>query len=119
MISPNPKPWSLDARVPVVFATMCELGPDDALLTDGTATAPIVARFAPLPDVTAAGAHPAGCACCVARSPAADALTRLFLARARRDVAFFHRVVAVVGNPEAVRDALRTDAMVTGRFRLE
>jgi G3E family GTPase len=111
MIDPDPKTgrhpktgrWSLDARIPVVFAALSDLGPGDALLTDGPATAD----------------HPAGCLCCVARAPAADALVRLFLARARADVAFFRRVVAVVGNPEAVHAALRTDAMVTGRFRLD
>jgi hypothetical protein len=125
MIDPDPKTgrhpktgrWSLDARIPVVFAALSDLGPGDALLTDGPATAPIVARFAP--ESGGLADHPAGCLCCVARAPAADALVRLFLARARADVAFFRRVVAVVGNPEAVHAALRTDAMVTGRFRLD
>lgn len=112
-------PWSLDARIPVHLGAATPPADGDALLIEG-ASAP--------------GAHPAesfnagstghapGCACCVARGPAALALDRLFQRRARGEVAFFRRVVAVTTSPEgdmAVWAALRDDPVASARFRLE
>jgi hypothetical protein len=108
---------SMDARVPVVFGDIATAGPDDGLLIEGAAPAPpgrAVARFTPGP----LRWHAPGCACCAPRAAAAAALGRLYLARARGEVAFFHRVVAVVNDPAAVRAALSGDALAAGRFRL-
>jgi hypothetical protein len=68
------------------------------------------------------GGHPMGCTCCTPRGPVADALGRLFLARARREVPWFSAVVAVArteAGADAVRAALRDDVVTTARFRLE
>jgi len=107
-----------DARLPVVFGTVATAGPEDALLIEGDAPAlpgQTVARFTagPLPW------HAAGCACCVPRAAAAAALGRLFLARARGEVAFFRRVVAVVNNKQALQAALSVDALAAARFRID
>jgi hypothetical protein len=51
----------------------------------------------------------------------AEALGRLFLARARAEAAFFNGVVAVVATPAgeaSVRAALAEDQLSAGRFRL-
>ena len=109
--------WTLDARLPVRFGTLDQAGAETALLIEGDAPAPPgvpVARF-----VEAAGAHPAGCACCTPRGPAAEALGRLFLERARGG-SLFREVVAVTRGPEgaaAVRAALAADPLVAARFR--
>ncbi len=107
-----------DDRIPLRFGTPGEAGPGDALLLEqghpapaGTAIA--VARFAP------AAMHGAFCACCVARSPAATALGRLFQDRATGRVAWFTRVLAVVADQAALADALRSDRLVAARYRLE
>ena len=107
-----------DARLPVVFGDIAMAGPDDALLIEGDAPAPpglAVARFAPGPLAW----HAAGCACCTPRAAAAAALGRLYLARARNEVAFFRRVVAVVSDPAAIRAALAGDALAGGRYRVD
>jgi hypothetical protein len=107
-----------DARVPVVFADLAAAGPDDGLLIEGDAPAPLgraVARFASGPRPW----HAPGCFCCAPRAAAAAALGRLYLARARGEVPFFRRVVAVVKDPAAVRAALAEDTLAGGRFRLD
>jgi hypothetical protein len=107
-----------DARLPVVFGDIALAGPDDALLIEGEAPAPPgrpVARFTPGP----LRWHAAGCACCAPRAAAAAALGRLFLARARGDISFFRRVIAVVTDQAAVRAAIAGDALAAGRFRLD
>ena len=107
--------WSVDARVPVRFGSVADAAEGDAVLIEGDAPAPgcPVVRFGTTD-------HPAGCACCVPRSGAAQALSALFLARAKGETPFFRRVLAVAGpNGEAaVRAALQADAMVAGCFRL-
>ncbi len=141
----------LDARIPVVIAAMPEAGGDAAILAEAPAGSPGEAGTAGGPGEagsaggsgragsagasgkagSAGGAHatfsvaeaphPAGCACCLPRSEAAAALGRLFLARARGDVAFFRRVVAVTMTPQgeaAVRAAVAEDPLISGRFRL-
>lgn len=62
--------------------------------------------------------HGVGCACCAPRGPAAEALGRLFLARARGVVPWFSRVVVVAdeGGVAAVRAALAGDAVTMARF---
>jgi len=107
----------MDARVPVVFGELAAAGPEDGLLIEGDAPAPAgraVARFTAGP----LSWHAPSCACCVPRAAAAAALGRLYLARARGEVAFFRRVVAVVNDPEAVRAALAEDRLAAGRYRL-
>jgi hypothetical protein len=106
-----------DDRIPVRFGRP-EAG--EAVLIEGDApVAPDrpVARFRPAPGLAG---HVAGCLCCVPRGPVAEALGRLFLARARREVAWFHSI-AVIATPAgeaAVRAALAGDQVSAGRFRL-
>jgi hypothetical protein len=110
-------PIFIDARIPVVFAPAGAAGSGDAVLIEGDGVAPDglpVARFS-----AALPGHAVGCACCTPRGPVAEALHRLFLARARGTAAFFARVVVAAG-PEgeaAVRQALVDDAFVAGRYR--
>lgn len=114
----------MDARVPVRFAAPDQpgdqAGPEDALLIEGDAPAPpghAMARFV-LPEKPA---HPIGCACCLPRGPVAEALTKLFLARVRGEVAFFRAVVALpasAAGAAAIRAALADDPLVSARFRL-
>jgi hypothetical protein len=111
-----------DARVPVVFAAAELAGRDDALLLDagsgdtdtGAGAAGVVVR---LP--AAMPGHRIGCACCVPRGAAAEALGRLFLARARGEVWFFRRVVVSVADAAVVREAVLADRLVAGRYRLD
>ena len=112
-------PWSIDARIPVRLGSVALAGTGDAILIEGTSTpADYPAEmFAP-----ATTSHAPGCACCVARSPAAVALDRLFQRRARGEIGFFRRVIAVTASPEgdiAVWSALRDDPVASARFRLE
>ena len=88
----------LDARIPVVFGL--EPGPHDAVLAP-----------------EGGPAHVVGCACCIARSPDAVGLDRLFLARVRGEVAWFTRVV-VLGDDAGLRRAIETDPVLSARFRL-
>jgi hypothetical protein len=110
-----------DDRVAVRFAAAAAARPDEALLVEAAAEVPSghpLARFVPLPGVFG---HPSGCACCTPRGPVAEALGRLFLARARGEVAFFRSVVAVTttaAGEAAVRAALARDQVSAGRFRL-
>ncbi len=93
-----------DARVPVVFGHAGEAQDGDAVLAvESGGEAP----------------HDVGCACCAARSPAAQALGRLFAQRARGEVAFFRRVLVDGRRAEAaVRAALQSDPVAAARFRL-
>ncbi len=106
-----------DDRVPVRFG---DPEADEAVLVEGEATVRCgrtAARFRLSP---AMAGHAMGCACCVPRGPVAEALGRLFLARARGEVALF-RSVAVLATPAgeaAVRAALAEDQVAAGRFRL-
>lgn len=107
----------IDARVPVVFGSLDDAGPDDALLIDGDAPAPegrVVARLA----ANDAPHLAAGCLCCVPRSQAGSALASLFLARGRGDVAYFRRVVAVTDDRATILAALDDDILASGWFRL-
>ena len=111
-------PWSIDARVPVRLGSAAFVGVGDAVLVEAGLGAPPEVDSEPF----AAGGHAPGCACCLARSPAAVALDRLFQRRARGEVGFFRRVVALTATPEgdlAVWTALRSDPVVSSRFRLD
>jgi len=93
-----------DARVPVVFGSSRDAQEGDAVLAGV------------LGDTLG---HQAGCACCVARTPAAQALGRLFMQRAQGEVAFFRRVLVDGYAAEAaVRAALQSDPVAAARFRL-
>ncbi len=112
--------WSVDARVAVRFGSLAEVGEDDALLVEGNAAVPdgcSAERFEP-----AAADHLTGCACCAGRSPAASALALLFQRRARAEVPFFRRIVAITTTSDGdleVWNALRSDPLASARFRLE
>ncbi|MDE2515679.1 MAG: hypothetical protein KGL12_06620 [Rhodospirillales bacterium] len=110
-----------DPRIPIRFIVR----PEDRLateaaITDGAAAFPpgvAVVRFRP---VRAQAGHRAGCTCCTPRGPAAEALARLFLARARGEVAFFTGIAALAESAEgaaAIRAALEGDVTAVARFR--
>jgi hypothetical protein len=106
-----------DDRVPVRFG---DPEADEAALVEGEATVRsgrAAARFRLSP---AMARHAMGCACCVPRGPVAEALGRLFLARARGELAWFRSaaVLATPGGEAAVRAALAEDQVAAGRFRL-
>lgn len=114
-----------DGRVGVRFGAAGDAGPEDALLIEGIAAGeggvpadrPAVARFT-VPVRIAM--HPLGCACCAPRGPVAEALGRLFLARARGELPWFRSVVAVThsaAGAAAVRAALAGDVVTVARFR--
>lgn len=117
--------WSLDARVPLVFAEDSLTVPEGG--TAGPSAVLTVAPPPPLPPWAVAGAsfdagvtagpHAAGCACCQGRGGAALALDRLFQARARGACPWFARVVVAADAASAVRAALRDDALSAARFR--
>jgi len=107
-----------DPRLPVRFGLIDQAGLETALLIEGETEAPAGVPFARF--VLAPGLHPAGCACCVPRAPAAAALGRLFLARARGGP-LFREVIAVTRGPAgeaAVRAAVTGDLLASARFRL-
>jgi hypothetical protein len=112
-------PWSVDARVQVRFGGLENAPVGVALLMEGDAPVEagvVVERFT----VPIGASHPVGCVCCAARSPAAQALARLFLARARAEAPMFREVV-VVATPEGektVRGALVGDPLASAWFRV-
>lgn len=119
--------WSIDARIPVFL-----LPDTDALagaLAGGKPAAVIsAAPPAPMPEGAACAvsfeagvtSHAAACACCQGRSPAAQALDRLFQSRVRGQSAWFDRVLLLDedGAGAAVTAALREDSLAVARFRL-
>ena len=88
----------IDARIPVAFGV--QPGSQDAVLVPQGGVA-----------------HAAGCACCVARSPDAAGLDRLFLQRVRGEVPWFTRVVVMADDPD-LRRAVTADPVLSARFRL-
>lgn len=108
-----------DARVPVEFGVWDDLTADDAVLLEADRlpeAGPPGISFQPGPGMLAAG-----CACCAPRGPLATALGDLFVARAKGDLPYFRRVLAVPAT-EAGRAtmvaALTEDPVCSGRFRL-
>jgi hypothetical protein len=111
----------IDARLPLRFGTLADARDGDAILLSHGAPAPPGLPAAWLEEkVDTAAGHPAGCACCIPRNAAAQALSLLFLRRGRGEVAAFRTVLAAVGPADAdlVRAALQSDPLVSGRFRL-
>ncbi len=106
-----------DMRIPILFGIRPE--PDDyVLLEDGQNMPPhgYAMRFS----LRATLGHPLNCTCCTPRGPAADALGRMFRARATGAAPFFRRVV-VLASPAgeaAVRAALNEDVVTAARYRL-
>jgi len=94
----------------VLTAADAVLVAGDAVVTGGVACERFSRTGNPL--------HGVGCACCAPRGPAAEALGRLFLARARGVVPWFSRVVVVADEigVAAVRAALAGDAVTMARF---
>ncbi len=104
-----------ESRIAVRIARAAEGGTAALIEGDGP-TGGSVAHF-----VLPTTAHGLGCACCLPRGPAAIALGRLFLARARGEAPLFDTVVAVTRTPAgeaAVRAALADDLVTRARFRL-
>jgi hypothetical protein len=108
----------IDARIPIVFTAAASAGPDDALLVEGEASVPGAATTARHGQDRPT--HAARCTCCAPRGAVAEALSRLFLARARSEAPFFHRVVVVAGaeTEATVRLAVEGDAFLSVRYRL-
>ncbi len=103
----------IDARIPVFFASERSEAEGVAWLVEDAAVAAWDSRDA---------GHVAGCACCVARSPVAEALGRLFRARAVGEVPFFNRLGVVPvseGGEAAVRRALETDGLASACYMLK
>ncbi|HEX5327130.1 MAG TPA: hypothetical protein VFW75_10725 [Acetobacteraceae bacterium] len=106
--------------MPIRFGEPSTAGPDSALLLEGDEPAPagrLIARFVIR---RPARAHPVGCVCCAPRGVAAEALSRLFLARARSEVGFFREVVVVsrtMAGRAAIHAALDHDPLVSSWFR--
>jgi G3E family GTPase len=102
---------STDPRIPIVMGG--EPGPEDAVLVEAGWPAPAQS------EVFTLATHAAGCLCCAGRSGAAEALARLFRARATGSAPFFSRVV-VLASPAgqaAVARALGEDVLAQARYR--
>jgi hypothetical protein len=107
-----------DTRIPILLGG--KPGPDDAVLVEDGKDMPktgYAVRFA-----LAGGkpGHMLGCACCTLRGPAADALDKMFQARARATAPYFKRVI-ILASPEgetAILTALDSDLVTRARFRL-
>jgi len=105
-----------DMRLPLIFGRLADVGPDDAVLFEGGAQGwnGAAASFTPL------ASHAPGCACCATRTQAGHALARLLHDRARNQVVFFRRVVAVVETEQGraeIETALANDPVVSSCFR--
>jgi len=106
-----------DMRIPVLFGGAPT--PDDAFLVEDGADMPAgyAVGFA-LP--AQKFGHVLACNCCSSRGPAADALTRMFRARATGAAPFFKRVrvLASAAGEEAVREAIASDVVTAARYML-
>ncbi len=108
-----------DMLIPVLFGDV-QAEKDDVYLTEGGAE-PVLSGYAEsftLPP--GKFGHVKGCNCCTPRGPAADALTRLFRARATGCAPFFKRVIvrASPAGEAAIRAAIANDLLTTARYRL-
>ena len=120
-------PWTLDARIPLVILAdpaalpaLLAAGGPAALLVEAPALPRPAGAVAAESFAPAMAAHPAACACCAGRSPAAAALDRLFQARVRGSAPWFERVVALASTEAGRAEldaALVGDAVTTARFR--
>jgi hypothetical protein len=105
-----------DMRIPIIPGG--SPGPEDAVLVEDGHEMPaqgFALRFA-----AALPGHIVGCACCTLRGPAADALGRLYRARATGTAPFFRRVILLASEAgeAAVRTALDQDVVTRARYRL-
>lgn len=112
---------STDMRIPVLFGGNTAAEAMDAWLVEDSAAPPpsgYAHRFTlPAPGFGHAS-HAVGCTCCTPRGPVADALARMFRARATGTAPFFKRVL-VLASPAgeaAVREALAQDVMTAARY---
>jgi len=108
-----------DMRIPVLFGTP-PAETDDVYLAEGDG-GPALSGYAEqftLPE--AKFGHVVGCTCCTPRGPAADALARLFRARATGCAPFFKRVIvrASAAGEAAIRAAIASDMLTAARYRL-
>jgi hypothetical protein len=87
--------------------------------THSAGTRSHVLRTADIPAPSGFGGHVLGCTCCAPRSGLARALSRLFLAQMRGEVAPFDEVV-VEGAYDAatLRAAIAEDVVAAARFRI-
>ncbi len=111
---------TIDPRIPVVFVGAAQaanmlLADDAVLIEDGLqiACAGPIGRF-----TLGTVAHMLGCRCCAGRTAPAQALTALFVARARGEGLFFKRVIAVVHDAGLVQGLLEDDVMARARFQV-
>jgi hypothetical protein len=109
--------WSVDARVPLVFGALSDLRPDDALVVEGDEPIPEGVPAVRL-SLESLAAHMAGCVCCVPRSAVGQALSGMFLARGRGEVAFYRRVLVITQDAAALRAALEDDLLASSWFRV-
>ena len=109
-----------DMRIPVLFGGVARPGEADAWLVEqNTAALPsgYALSFA-LPAPLFGDRHGIGCSCCSPRGPAAEALTRMFRARATGAAPFFKRVL-VLASPAgeaAIRAALAEELLTAARY---
>lgn len=110
----------IDPRIPVVFVSAAQassmlLADDAVLVEDGL----LIVCPGPVGRFTLGNTvHVIGCRCCAGRTAPAQALTAMFLARARGEGIFFRRVIAVVHDVGLVRRLLEDDVMVRARFQV-
>ncbi|MCW8086155.1 hypothetical protein [Sabulicella glaciei] len=104
--------WTLDARIPVSFGA-----PPPGRAWAWIGEAPLPGAVAVMALALEEERHAAGCACCGGRSAAAEALDRLFQDRVRGRCPWFDAVAVSPDAAEAVREALRGDALAAARFR--
>ncbi len=115
-----------DSRIPVHFNGAETATTDDAIAGDGTgggtgdgigdgvgATPPGVTFYPLQPGPPGLAGHAPGCPCCAPRSAATRALTALFHARARGEIASFRRLFIAV---EAARVGPLREAFAEDRF---
>ena len=108
----------IDLRVPLLFGAAEDAAAGDALLIENEGVAP--GHFLPAP-LEFHSRHSPSCPCCQARNAAGRALASLLQARARGEVAFFRRVVAVTRTPAGrleVEEAVRFDPVASACYRL-
>jgi hypothetical protein len=107
-----------DLKIPVLFGSL-QAETDDAYLAEGDGQPEIsgyVERFTLPP---ARFGHVQGCSCCTPRGPAAEALARMFRARATGAAPFFKRVIvrASPAGEAAIRAAIAADLLTAARYR--
>jgi hypothetical protein len=110
---------SPDMRIPVLFGDSS--GQTDAVwLVETGLQPPVPGHTEYFASPPAKFGHVLGCTCCTPRGPAADALSRLFRARATGTAPFFKRVIALASpaGEAAIRDAITADVLAAARYVL-